>query len=259
MPGQCKTLDDLRCERPSFKRLQTFTVEKHSDSPNEDQSCESSAGLTNALSDGASVSFDSGVWAAILARRFAENPAVSRDWIQAAVAEYSAAHDRETMPWMQQAAFDRGSFATLLGIELLPDRRSARVFAIGDTILAFIDSGKVVRTIPYVQPEEFDHSPQLLSTNPLENRWLDEDAILSAWYDLNISSHDAPTLLLMTDALGRWFLERPDPARVATLLNIRDEKTFREFVEAERAAGRLRRDDTTLVVIGVSRELPADH
>lgn len=151
---------------------------------------------------------------------------------------------------MQQAAFDRGSFATLLGVELLPDQRAARVFAIGDTIRAFIDSDKVVRTIPYVQPDEFDHSPQLLSTNPLENRWLDEDAILSAWHDLNISSHDAPSLLLMTDALGRWLLDQPDLARVSELLKIRDEQTFREFVEVERAAGRLRRDDTTLVVIG---------
>jgi hypothetical protein len=93
-------------------------------------------------------------------------------------------HTMETMPWMQQAAFDRGSFATLLGIELLPDWRAARVFAIGDTLLAFVDSAQVVRTIPYVQSDDFDRSPQLLSTNPLENRWLDEDAISSAWHEL---------------------------------------------------------------------------
>jgi hypothetical protein len=259
MPGECKPLDDVQSEHPLFKRLYTFTVEKRGDSPNEDQWCESSNGLSNALSDGASVSFDSGVWAAILTRRFSENPAISYDWIQEAIAEYKAAHERETMPWMQQAAFDRGSFATLLGVELLPGRRAARVFAIGDTILAFIDSDQMVRTIPYVQPDEFDRAPQLLSTNPLENRWLDEDALLSAWYEVNIASHEAPTLLLMTDALGRWLLDQPDTVRVLALLNIRDEQTFREFVESERAAGRLRRDDTTLVVIGVSRELPADH
>jgi hypothetical protein len=54
----------------------------------------------------------------------------------------------------------------LLGVWFLPDWQGVRVFAIGDTILAFIDGGQVVRTIPYVQPDEFDQSPQLLSTNP---------------------------------------------------------------------------------------------
>jgi hypothetical protein len=46
-----------------------------------------------AISDGASVSFDSGPWAAILARRFTEDPNVSREWIEAAIAEYGRLHE----------------------------------------------------------------------------------------------------------------------------------------------------------------------
>ena len=65
---------------------------------------------------------------------------------------------------MQQAAFDRGSFATLLGIVFWSNWQGAHVFAIGDTIVAFIDGSQVLRTIPYAQPEEFDRSPDLLST-----------------------------------------------------------------------------------------------
>jgi len=259
MQAECNPLNDARSEVRPLKRLYAFTVQKRDDSANEDQWSESPNGMIYAMSDGASVSFDSGPWAAILARRFTEDPNVSREWIEAAIAEYGKLHDREAMPWMQQAAFDCGSFATLLGISFLPNWQAVKVFAIGDTTLAFVDGGQVVRTIPYVQPDEFDRSPQLLSTNPIENRSLDDEAISDAWLELNIASHETPALLLMTDALGRWLLDQPDSGRVCALLNIQDEQEFRDFVERERAEGRLRRDDTTLVVIGLSRELSADH
>jgi hypothetical protein len=242
-----------------FVRLRAFSVQKRDDTANEDHWSESPDGSAYAVSDGASVSFDPGRWANILARRFSEIPDVSHDWIDAAAAEYRAAHDREAMPWMQQAAFDRGSFATLLGIVFLPDWQGLRIFAIGDTMLAFVDSGQVVRTIPYILPIEFDRTPSLLSTNLAENRWLDADAISNAWYELNIASHEDPRILMMTDALGRWLLEQEDSERLSSLLDVRDERMFRELVEQERFEGRLRRDDTTLVVIGASHELPANH
>jgi hypothetical protein len=234
-------------------------VQKRDDTANEDYWSESPDGSAYALSDGASVSFDSGRWANILARRFSENQDISYDWICAAIAEYSAAYDREAMPWMLQAAFDRGSFATLLGVVFLPDWRGLRVFAIGDSILAFVDSGQVVRTIPYVQSSEFDQTPCLLSTNPIENRWLDEAVISQACYELNIASHREPNILLMTDALGRWLLEQKNSERVYLLLGLRDDQEFRQLVEQERSEGRLKRDDTTLVIIGASRELSANH
>src|ERR1700730_4621384 len=112
MHGECKPMDDARSEVLPLKRLYAFTVQKRDDSANEDQWCESPDGMICAVSDGATVSFDSGPWAAILTRRFTNDPNVSYDWIQAAIGEFGVAHDRETMPWMQQAAFDRGSFGT---------------------------------------------------------------------------------------------------------------------------------------------------
>jgi hypothetical protein len=257
MNGQCNAPDNAPHEMRRLKCLGVFTIQKNEHSANEDQWNGSESATVYAVSDGASVSYDPGPWAAILTRRFIENPDVSYNWIQAAIAEFANAYDREALPWMQQAAFDRGSFATLLGVVFSPDWQGARVFAIGDTILAFIDGREVLRTIPYVRSDEFDCSPQLISTNPVENKSLDHDAILTAWHELNIASHECPTLLLMTDALGRWLLDQRE--RVSVLLDIKDEQDFREFVERERAEGRLKRDDTTLVVIGVDRELPADH
>ena len=54
----------------------------------------------------------------------------------------------------------------------------------------------------------------------------------------------------MTDALGRWLIDQPDSERVSTLLDIQSDEAFIDFVNRERVKGRLKRDDTTLVVIG---------
>jgi hypothetical protein len=230
--------------------LRMFSIPKREDTCNEDRACVSDDGAVCAVSDGASVSFDSGPWAEILARRFVNNQDISKLWIEAAIQEYRSAYDRETMSWAYQAAFDRGSFATLLGIVCASDGRGVKAFAFGDTLLAFTDSGKVVRTLPYVQPDEFDQSPRLISTNPLENNSVDDEALSDSWHELTVVSHDAPTLLLMTDAIGRWLLEQPESDRARQLLDIPDAATFASFVDCERVEGRMKRDDSTLVVVG---------
>ena len=241
---------DAAGERRPINLLHAFSVAKREDSENEDRWAAAPDGSAFAICDGASVSFDSGPWAAILAQRFVADSEITPDWIGAAAVAYNQGRDRDAMPWMSQAAFDRGSFATLLGIEFLHQGQALRAMAIGDSLLAFIDGSQVVRTIPYLIPEEFDASPQLISTSPAENRTWDGDAIESCWHELNIASHEKPTLLMMTDALGRWLLEQPGSDRVEVLLGIQDQEAFRQFVEKERQNGRMRRDDTTLLVIG---------
>jgi hypothetical protein len=230
--------------------LRVFSIPKRDETRNEDHTCVSDDGLICALSDGASISFDSGLWAQILTRKFVNSQDISKLWIEAAIQEYRSAYDREAMSWAYQAAFDRGSFATLLGVVCASDGRGVKAFAFGDTLLVFTDSGNVVRTLPYVQPDEFDQSPKLISTNPIENNAVDEEALSDSWQALTVASHDAPTLLLMTDAIGRWLLDQPDPGRARQLLEIPDAQAFASFVELERVEGRMKRDDSTLVVVG---------
>lgn len=239
--------------------LRAFTVSKSEDAPNEDRWCVSDDKRKCAISDGASVSFDSAPWADLLTKRFVADPQVSPGWLAEAAAEYRANYDREAMPWMQQAAFDRGSFATLLGVVLSPEGSSAKAFVVGDCLLAFVDQNEIVRTAPYLTPEEFDVSPNLFSTSPAENRLVDETMLEDAWLDLNVSSHASPIILLLTDAVGRWLLDEPSKERVATLLAIDDATSFAAFVDAERREGRLRRDDSTMVIVGRRDELSPDH
>jgi hypothetical protein len=231
-----------------FARPRGFTVAKRPGDTNEDcwQNSHKGAG---AVSDGASVSFDSAAWSRILARRYARHPCVDDAWVAEAIAAYAKLHDRDSLPWMQQAAFDRGSFASLLGVT---DRRAGRigVLAIGDSLAVLCDGDHVVASFPYEAPEQFDAQPQLLSTNPAENGFLAEPDCLSRLsLEWDLGPLDNPALLCVTDALGCWILSQRDRQKspIAWLRGIASRRAFAHFVEEERTAGRMRRDDTTLL------------
>jgi hypothetical protein len=55
----------------------------------------------------------------------------------------------------------------------------------------------------------------------------------------------------MTDALGHWFLSQRDRDRspISALRKLKTPKAFARFVDEERAAGRMKRDDTTLLAL----------
>jgi hypothetical protein len=226
-----------------------FTIPKSAGQPNEDNWAWSHKGLS-ALSDGASISFDSASWSRILVRHFCRNPNFSSDWLNLAVHEFSRLYDRETLPWMKQAAYDKGSFASLIGIQLHDNRNLAQIIAIGDSLAVLCDADAIKATFPYRRSSEFEQSPQLLSTNPFENKFLDDwnsnDTLTCDW---TFKGLRMPSLLCMTDALGQWLLSRMEAGEfpLKILREIKSGKAFGRFVRAERLSGRLRLDDTTLL------------
>lgn len=226
-----------------------FTIPKIQGQANEDSYQLSSKGVY-ALSDGASISFDSASWARILVRRFARNPIFTPTWVTEATAEFSQLHDRDNLPWMKQASFDRGTFASLLGVQVFGQGKRVEVFAIGDSLAVLCDGDRIITTFPYSTASQFEQSPQLLCTNPAENNFLHEasyrDKLTQSW---TFDGLEQPALLCMSDALGQWLLSdgNEDHSPIATLRSITSQKSFRRLVQAERASGRMKRDDTTLI------------
>jgi len=225
-----------------------FTIAKRPGELNEDcwQNSHKGAG---AVSDGASVSFDSAAWSRILARRYAQCPAFDQAWVAEAIAAYGKLHDRDSLAWMQQAAFDRGSFASLIGVS---DRGDGRVgvLAIGDSLAVLCEGDRIVASFPYESPEQFEARPQLLSTNPAENAFLGEpEALPGLSVEWDLGPLDEPALLCVTDALGCWILSQRDRelSPIARLRALAKPRAFARFVEEERTAGRMRRDDTTML------------
>lgn len=208
--------------------------------------------LRVALSDGASESFDSKTWAGILAARLLIDPNVTPAWVEDAMAQYRECHQPEKLSWSKLAAFERGSFATLLGVSFDPSLNRVSLVGIGDSIAALTEKGNFLKSFPYQRAVDFERRPQILSTNPSLNAFVRaEDFRDSHTAEWDLSGLDDPVLLCMTDALGQWLLT--DVERGGThwvqMLTVNSVEQFDAVVRSARQARAIRSDDTTLAVI----------
>ena len=139
-----------------------------------------------------------------------------------------------------------------LGVRLIDQGQLIQVFSIGDSIAVLCDGDCIKSTFPLAKASEFTRSPQLLCTNPVQNAFLDKvDINYDLVADWSFRDLKQPALLCMTDALGHWLLSHRDhnPSPVSILRKVRTPAAFSRFVKDERTAGRMKRDDTTLLAL----------
>jgi hypothetical protein len=117
-----------------------------------------------AVSDGASESYNSARWSRVLVSLFVNDQRVNTNWLRRAVALYGRSFDRNLMTWSAQAAFDRGSYATLTGIVLSPAKKQVTVLGIGDSVAILADGAELIASHPYTSAVQFMGHPMLLST-----------------------------------------------------------------------------------------------
>src|SRR6201988_765885 len=164
----------MSCDvEPRLRLPLAFSVPKVLDESRKEDSFRRSRRGVYVLSDGASVSFDSASWSRILVRRYARKPEFTTKWLNAAIAEFRKLYDRDNLTWVQQAAFDKGSFASLLGVHVVDGGRLIQVLSIGDSLAGLCDGDRIAATFPFAAASEFNRSPQLLCTNPMQNAFLD--------------------------------------------------------------------------------------
>jgi hypothetical protein len=203
-----------------------------------------------ALSDGATESFDSKLWARILARRFVRDLDLTLGWVSAAIEVFRRHHKPEAMSWSRRAAFNRGSYATLLGVETNPEGTEARIVAVGDTVAALLDGRELVTTFPYTDPDEFRRRPALLSTKPEQNKFLEKlkTAPSTVW---RLDDYSEPRIVCLTDAIAEWFMRLAASDRTCgdILLAIKEPSQLEAVVAHEREGGRMRVDDATLLIL----------
>ena len=219
---------------------------------NEDRVAFAPDGSRLALSDGASDSYDSKGWASLLSERFVREPAFDARWLDAAVLRYAEARDFEELSWSKRLAFDRGSFATLLGVEHNADRAEVEALAIGDTVALLADGERFVGAWPFSDPELFGRRPTLLSTSRAHNAFVEELGFYARSVGtFGLGALSQPRVLCMTDALAKWALEgvRDGAPAIAELLGLATPGDLRALVARERAAGRMDVDDSTLAVL----------
>lgn len=204
-----------------------------------------------AVSDGASESFDSRTWAELLAHRFVHHPVLSQGWLSAAIAEYAGRFDRAGLSWSKQSAFDRGSFATLLGLRHSVKRRTLEVVGVGDSLCVLLDGHELVDCFPYVRAEQFHHRPDLFSTDEHLNGFFVSPGLASGYRKIwSLRESLAPAVLCMTDGIAEWALRRSEEGRPvwADLAGIATTSELEGLVFRERLTRAMRVDDSTLVV-----------
>jgi hypothetical protein len=187
------------------------------------------------------------MWSHLLVRRYRQQPHFDERWVDQAVQHYATRHDPAHLSWSKQAAFERGSFATLLAIHIRNGASQAELLAVGDTIAVLGISGVFCTSFPYTSADQFKTNPLLISTRHDCNGGLfetDPSRFRAIWTLLPFQSK----LMAMTDALGAWLLAEPH-SRFPVLADLRSRTRFIKLIENERLAGRMRRDDTTLLIL----------
>ncbi|PWF54857.1 hypothetical protein [Massilia glaciei] len=212
---------------------------------------------TLALCDGASESFNSSVLAQILGDKFVLDPAVTLGWVDNALTDYASQHDFAGMSWSRQASYERGSFSTLLGVQHIPGNKTVEVLAVGDSLAVLADSGRLVSSWPYSDPERFKDHPTLLATLPEHNAFISSSGFWTThgkYFELG--ELESPRLICVTDALGEWMLRQTQSNydAVGRLLALTTEEELVALVVEERRAGRMRIDDSTLLIAAFDLE-----
>jgi hypothetical protein len=254
--------------QPAKKRLKVLfagTVPKHSAYPesNEDRFKVCDERQRYVICDGAGESYNSMLWASVLTESWVQAPPGRNliGWLRAAIGHYKARSDIEHMSWSQEAAFARGSYSTLLAVEPLDDQ-SIGITAVGDSLALVVYAGSVALSFPYSIPEQFRARPQLLSTILSKNltQYFREAAQAIRMNNQVGPCHTRvpffrqkePHIVCVTDAVGEWVLreEAEKPARLHRLLDIRAENQLAELIDEARARGEMRRDDSTVIILG---------
>lgn len=237
-----------------MRRVRAWSVPKQLDAPaeNEDAFAGNAASTAFVVCDGATESFASGRWARALAAAFVSRAPLDRTLLAGARAVYEQSFDMRKWPPYRRNAHRRGSYAAFVGLMLWPKEHLYAIQAVGDSICVLTEGTTLVRAFPLDSPAAFERRPVLLSTNDHANlvggvHLLDRSGI---WMVGRWPPHARTAFHLMTDALGAWVLA--DPAgRIARLQALETEDAFTTLVTEEQSAGRLRTDDTTVMIVEV--------
>jgi hypothetical protein len=207
-----------------------------------------------ALSDGATISYDSKNWAKALVGYLIQRGVLSTiDMKKIIKAYYADRFDFDDMTLIQKRGFSYGSFATLLGIEYSEIDDNIYILAVGDSIAVLLDQNSFVDSFPYSSSKQFDRNPQMLSIKKRNNFFFSRTKKYSKFYETwNISVLTRPVLLCMTDALGEWALREMESGNSSVwreILSIDSIKKLKQFVQDGRNERMMKVDDTTLISI----------
>lgn len=202
-----------------------------------------------AVADGATESAFARAWADTLVQGYATGSEHIPQTLAKRLPDWQAAWQREAevrsadLPWYAAAKAEEGAFAALLGLTLY--RSGAwRAASVGDCCLFHVRDGAYHRTWPFTDADAFGYRPELVPSRP------DRGRPSVARHDDEWQTGDA--FWLASDAVAAWLME----AEITDLHRSGPDEVRARLAEA-RAAGALRNDDLTFVIVHLTGEPPA--
>lgn len=212
-----------------------------------------------AVADGATEAFDARTWAQRLAQHWVQNDSMLtleefRQWVAAEGRELHDSWQSLSLSWYAEEKARTGSFAAFVGVEfdLETDSPSWKALALGDACLFHCRGGALLKSLPLSRSESFNTAPVLVASNAS----LHESSMESLVIDSG-TCESGDVLLLMSDAMASWFLQRleQNDFSVESFLATRKDDELNQFLDEERVAGRIRNDDLAVVRIEIERRV----
>jgi len=214
--------------------------------------------LRVAIADGATESSYSREWAEELVRGYGRGrlpPARFDSGLGRLQNRWQARVGNRPLPWYAQEKLRQGAFSTLVGLTIAGDpSRGAgghwAAMAAGDSCLFHLRAGRIERSFPMVNADDFSNHPALLPSRR------EGHGTASA---LTVCAHGmwqpGDIFLLATDALAHWVLRsaaRPTRVLGGLMSAMSSDGEFHSWVTGLRTSGKLRNDDVTAVVVSVN-------
>ena len=250
-----------------FER-RSFWVAKDAGHPDEYQDAYalSAARRIAAIADGVSDSIFSGRWAQLLTRAVVTDRPDLQDtdglteWLAKPRADWQSGIDESQLAWHQKAKLRDGAFSTLLWVELAvgtevgeagvansTDGMRLRCYSMGDCLLLVVRDGQLLSSFPMTSSAAFDTHPASLGSiaGPRDRQLRFEE--------IETGCQSGDLLVLCTDAVGAWALacyEAGSPPDWENYWEM-DEPTWLAEIIEHRVAGKMRYDDTTLLMLRI--------
>ena len=203
-----------------------------------------------AVFDGASESFAARKWSRLLSEEWGRGKILNKDWIANAQNRYQSELADLNLSWAQEAAIERGSFATIASLEI--ENGHMNTCVVGDSSLFFIDSRGVMKSIPFQSESEFTSSPTALSSkhSALEKNYENINKFTERSH--SFKPNGVGFVLLATDAVSCWLLSDDLVTHLQRLQKLFECKTstdFHELVLEERRSKSMKIDDSTVILL----------
>lgn len=204
------------------------------------------------ISDGASESYDSRTLSKLICARYLFRQKIDQEWIRNLTSEFSSGVDIPSLSWSKEAAFRRGSFATLLALKKSRHNNRINLLGIGDSFAVLLEGGKIINTFPYKTSSQFHLRPELISTVFSHNTFITRHDFKKMHTEKwNLALLKDPIILCMTDSLGEWMLRKYEASDSTwiELLSLKDVSDLKHLVHRQWDLKEMRKDDITLLRI----------